>query len=235
MIHISQLLTCYLSQWMNFHLMLYSPWITSCPASINKNNLLCGVGLVGTCWNRENRFETFIIFLCFLLCRLLWVLHQMFRRGALCIVGGYNPLLLWRLPVLWMWPRGSHRHRDHPGNPLLQGHQWPRHADQCVSVLLHAARRLVTYLRKSVKCMHLQTWPCVIITTERVVRLKTLVMNLCRLFLADNAFPIASSWRTVLIWSSFFIEPPLVDTIKEEWQRHMCFLCCHRFRVHCLI
>lgn len=82
----------------------------------------------------------------FCLYRLLWMLHQMFRRGAVCVVGGYNPLLLWRCPVLWMWPRGSHWHRDHPGNPLLQGHQRPRHADWCVSVLYASATWLPVML-----------------------------------------------------------------------------------------
>lgn len=68
--------------------------------------------------------------------RLLWVLHQMFRRGAVCVTGGHDPLLLWRCPVLRMWPCGSHWHRHHLGNPLLQGHEWSRHADWCVSFLI---------------------------------------------------------------------------------------------------
>ena len=70
------------------------------------------------------------------LSRLLWVLHQMFRRGAVCVAGRYDPLLLRRGPVLWMWPCGSHRHRGHPGNPLLQGHQWSCHADWYVSEII---------------------------------------------------------------------------------------------------
>lgn len=68
--------------------------------------------------------------------RLLWVLHQMFRWGAVRIAGGYNPLLLWCRPVLRVRTCGSHRHGHHSGSPLLQGHQWPRHADWRVSVVI---------------------------------------------------------------------------------------------------
>lgn len=67
--------------------------------------------------------------------RLLWVLHQMFRGGAVRIAGGNNPLLLWRRPVLRLRPCGSDRHGHHSGIPLLQGLQWPRHADWRVSVV----------------------------------------------------------------------------------------------------
>ena len=55
--------------------------------------------------------------------RLLRVLHQMSRRRAVRVAGGHDPLLLRGRLVLRMWPRGSHWHRDHPGNPLLQGRQ----------------------------------------------------------------------------------------------------------------
>lgn len=59
----------------------------------------------------------------------------MFRRGAVRIAGGYDPLLLRRRPLLRVWPCGSDWHLHHPGNPLLQGHQRPRHADRRVRVI----------------------------------------------------------------------------------------------------
>lgn len=87
------------------------------------------------------------IFLLFPHHRLLWVLHQMFRRGAVRIAGGHNPLLLWRRPVLRVRPRGSDRHRHHSGDSLLQGHQRPRHADWRVSVVTLAVIRRDRLLR----------------------------------------------------------------------------------------
>lgn len=85
--------------------------------------------------------------------RLLWVLHQMFRRGAVRIAGGYNPLLLWRRPVLRVRPRGSDRHRHHSGDSLLQGHQRPRHADWRVSVVSLAVIRRDHLLCYAWKCV----------------------------------------------------------------------------------
>lgn len=76
-----------------------------------------------------------VVFPSCLLHRLLRMLHQMFRRRAVRLAGGHHPLLLRGGPVLRMRPRGSHRHRHHPGDPLLPGDQRPRHADRRVSAL----------------------------------------------------------------------------------------------------
>lgn len=85
----------------------------------------CQTRLIDDCTNPWTAF-------CVCFCRLLRVLHQVFGRGPLCISGGHHPVLLWGGPVLWLWTCGPYRHHHHPGEPLLQGHQWSRHADRHV-------------------------------------------------------------------------------------------------------
>lgn len=44
--------------------------------------------------------------------RLLWVLHAMPWRSALCFPGGNAIVLLWNRSVLWLWAPGSHWDRE---------------------------------------------------------------------------------------------------------------------------
>lgn len=78
------------------------------------------------------------------------MLHQVFRRRAVRLAGGHHPLLLWGGPLLWMRPCGSHGHRHHPGDLLLQGDQRPRHANRHVSGL-PSALPTVCYTKESKK------------------------------------------------------------------------------------
>lgn len=125
------------SQW---NVTVMKMWMKNfCTSDAHLAHLLAGFWiLTGFSCEKSNVNE---IFLFFPHHRLLWVLHQMFRRGAVRIAGGYNPLLLWRRPVLRVRPRGSDRHRHHSGDSLLQGHQRPRHADWRVSVVTLAVIR----------------------------------------------------------------------------------------------
>lgn len=78
-------------------------------------------------WRWTARF--FAVFLC----RMFRVLHQVSGRGALRLPGGDHPLLLGCGTLLWLRPRGADRHPNYAGEPLLQGHQWPRHPHPGVS------------------------------------------------------------------------------------------------------
>lgn len=62
------------------------------------------------------------------------MLHQVSGRGALRLARGHHPLLLRCGSVLRLWPRGADRHPNYGGEPLLQGHQRPRHLRHGVSL-----------------------------------------------------------------------------------------------------